>query len=1436
MSGEGSGADRGDEKGSSKDRSGRDRAIDRRRRFVAMFLMWLLVSAVPVLGEDAPSEVDVTVVPSDAVDPTAAFVDAPARFTENLGQWDDEVRFMIPTAFGRALLCRNGVTYNVAVGEDTWYRVDVSFVGSTGAEPVGVGDSGFPTSYFIGNDPARWATDVRSYEEVVYHDVWPDVDIRYHLEGASLKYDVVLGVSASPSTVVFEVDGCEGLEVSDDSLEIVLPGGQSLNDGELLAWYEDGDGVDVRFLRMGTNRYGFSVEKQPGRRMVIDPVVMHASTFIGSHYDDLVDDVVIDDEGNVYVVGATFAKDFPTPSGYHYGASSYWDIVVTKLSHNLSKVIWSTFIGGTNYDFASGIDLDEEGNIYIAGWTWSWDLPITKGCYQPVMNNGFGTNMDIFVAKLKYDGSVLEYLTYVGGSGPEQAHDLKVFNGMAYVAGATDSVDFPAVNGPHEAVFTDSLFFMLNQNGSEMLDSEIWAGRESEHAYALDVDENGDIVVGGYTSSTAFPITPGTLNPFKTGMVMGFIARYSPSKDETYFTALFGANYELIEAIALDDDHNIYIGGFAQSGVLPFPLTPDAFDREFNGRTEAFLAKINPQGTRILFSTLLGGNGHDRIQDIEIDSEGRIAVVGYVESGTNFTVTEDCCDPDWAGEREGFVLILEGDSYEMCYSTFLGGREQDEAIAVRVDDRDNLVVVGSTYSGDFPVNDDGLQTQVKGGSDMFVSIIGELTPPTAPRNLTATNREDHISLEWKPPLRDGNHSIREYLVYRGLMEDALEPYAVLGDVTEMEDYDVEHGTVYYYVVIATNWKGMSPPSNVAFARLLTAPDPPLNLTCSLNFDSVNLSWDPPAFTGGLSLREYRLYRRAEGGAMTLIKVIDPDAMSFEDAEVDDGTLYTYMLTTVTEFGKSRTSPSVAVRTHGPPTPPLGVRHAYGELFIRLEWDVPVDDLGLPVADYVVYRGEGEGPLSPIGATGSPSRAFVDTGVEVGVVYRYAVAAINAKGESLLSDEHEAMARVRPGPPIGVIASAEESAVRVTWSPPAFDGASPVLGYWVYHAVAAGTWVNVGGIFIEGREGVPLVFLHDASYDGTAREYYMTAFNAEGESDPSDVASTRVIEVPGAPVGLKLTRGDGELALSWDPPPFDGGMSVLSYTVYRRTGADDGYQALVTLPYDIGHFVDDTTENGVVCAYRVTACNIVGEGPPSLSVSGSSAGPPLPPHLLASESHNCSGRITWEPPAATGGLPLGGYRVYVIKGGVQFQLLAELGPDASEFVIADLVNGDVYLYGLRAFNDVGESLLSEFAEIRPVGPPAAPQGLVALWVEDHVHVAWAAPLEDGGKPVRGYRVHRDDWPADDWRSLSALDVLFRDHDVLPGGSYNYSVQAFNDIGVGPIVRVNIVVPQEPAVTPEATTYDIWPLLLIIAGLTVVIVAISIVRLRGESAKR
>jgi Beta-propeller repeat len=401
------------------------------------------------------------------------------------------------------------------------------------------------------------------------------------------------------------------------------------------------------------------------------------STYLGGSGDDGGNAIAVDESGNVYITGRTNSANFPITAGAFQpakaGPAVLSDVFVTKLNRRGSALVYSTYLGGTEYDVGWKIAVDEDGNAYVTGRTQSANFPITAGAFQPVKAGPAGEN-DAFVTKLNRRGSALVYSTYLGGTEYDFGRGIAVDeDGNAYITGETLSVNFPTTTGAFQAVDPDPNPFRfdafvtkLNQTGSALVYSTYLGGIGDDHGNAIAVEDDGNAYITGRTTSANFPTTAGVFQPVDpdTGNYDAFVTKLNRRGSAlVYSTYVGGTSDDRGHAIAVDDDGKAYITG--QTNSANFPTTAGAFQsvkaapaNEF----DAFVTKLNRRGSALVYSTYLGGTQYDSGEAIAVDEDHDFYVTGRTLS-VNFPTTAGAfqtADPD-TGDYDAFVTRFSHD-------------------------------------------------------------------------------------------------------------------------------------------------------------------------------------------------------------------------------------------------------------------------------------------------------------------------------------------------------------------------------------------------------------------------------------------------------------------------------------------------------------------------------------------------------------------------------------------------------------------------------------------------------------------------------------------------------------------------------------------------------------------------------------------------------
>jgi len=641
---------------------------------------------------------------------TTNLTSRPLAFTENQGQWDDQVKFRADANGATMWFTPGGACYQftrrikVISDGDPLSRgsepdkvetmmIGVSFVGAYPyPRVVGENLTGYKCNYFIGDDKSKWRTDVPNYRAVVYEDIYPGIDLKYYGNGNQMEYDFIVPPFADYSRIKIRYDGSLSMSVSPaGELAVRTKWGTVVEQRPVVYQVVNNLRVPVEgeYVLKGDNCFGFEITGEYDRSLplVIDPVLTYSTYLGGSSYENL-RGVAVDGSGCAYVTGYTASTNFPIQYPYQTDQGSY-DIFVTKLNSSGDGLIYSTYLGGSSNESGWDIAVDAMGCAYVTGGTSSVDFP-TVNAYQTDQGGDDG-----FVTKLNGSGSGLLFSTYLGGSFGEVCRSIAVdVTGLAYVTGATGSSDFPT-QSPYQTdqggvdVFVTKLTYW----GTGLSYSTYLGGSGTEFAYGIDVDPSGFAYITGYTGSTDFP----TLNPYQgdQGNDDVFVTKLSSTGSAlVYSTYLGGSGTDIAWDIAIDGSGCAYVAGVTASSNFPTE-NPFQTDQTYS---DAFVSKLNSSGDGLVYSTYLGGDNDDRVYAIAVDDFGCAYVTGSTMS-TDFPVQNPCMtDQDTV---DVFVTKLTGSGDSLVYSTYLGGEDHDEGWGIAIDGATGVAYIGGTTNSSY---------------------------------------------------------------------------------------------------------------------------------------------------------------------------------------------------------------------------------------------------------------------------------------------------------------------------------------------------------------------------------------------------------------------------------------------------------------------------------------------------------------------------------------------------------------------------------------------------------------------------------------------------------------------------------------------------------------------------------------------------------------
>lgn len=687
---------------------------------------------------------------------------------------------------------------------DTQVKMTLRGTPNLNAIQKGEGQLQGKVNYLIGSDPSRWHTDVPTYSKVCYREIYPGIDLVFYGNQKQLEYDFVLAPGADPASIRFDFEGVPEVSVDAAGNLVSGTSGGSFQLHQPTVYQQVSGvrkAIEGAFSVTHGRTVGFRLGAYDlSLPVVIDPVLVF-STFLGGSSADTANAIAIDPVGNIYVTGLTQSADFPVTSNAFQGtqrATGQSTVFVSKLNPSGTALIYSTYLGGSSGETAYGLSVDSSGNAYVVGQTGSKDFPTTTGAFQTSFPASLRTS---FVSKVNVAGNGLVYSTYLGGTSQVSflCCDLAAAvatdaTGNAYIAGTTVSSGFPVTTGAAQTKLAASLSSnayaaKLNPSGTGLVYATFLGGSgqvqfnigpavfQGDLATAIAVDGAGSAYVAGLAHSPDFPVTatafqtknkaattsgtasqiPG-YNAFVTKINSGGTAfvfsTYLGGSGVTIANGGFGNQVifgDQANAIAVDGAGNVYVTGAAYSS--DFPVTTGAYQSKLKAAQpvasplnfaklgyNAFVTKLNPGGTNLVYSTFVGGSGSDAASGIAIDPSGNAYIAGTTTS-LDFPVSSAAVQSankaaitNSAGSA--FVSQLNPSGIALVYSTFLGGSGLvtstgqalgDAAYALTLNSAGNVYVAGTARSADFPITQGALQTTNNAssskGQNAFVALI-----------------------------------------------------------------------------------------------------------------------------------------------------------------------------------------------------------------------------------------------------------------------------------------------------------------------------------------------------------------------------------------------------------------------------------------------------------------------------------------------------------------------------------------------------------------------------------------------------------------------------------------------------------------------------------------------------------------------------------------
>lgn len=536
------------------------------------------------------------------------------------------------------------------------------------------------TNYLKGPNPSCWRTNVPVYGKVRFDEVYPGIDVVYYGTQGRLEYDFVVQPGGDPQCIIQLIEGADGIALSPNGdLELHAEGGT--------------------FRLLAPEAY----QDRGGERRPVPAKFL------------------LDDRNRLSFSIGDYDRSCP--------------LVIDPI------VEFSSFVGVPSAN-ARGMGVDDDGNMYIAGFTSSPDLALSGANYDTTL----GGDSDIFVVKFNPGGNEVIYSTYVGGSDAESGKAMYVDGeGYAYIGGNTKSSDLPTTGHiGHYGPTYDFLVVKVNRDGDGLEYCCVFGGEGMEEIRGITADSQGNCIAVGGSHSPDLPTTPGSYQPVykdppeDTPEVAGsftkgedaVIAKINPTGTDFVFCSWLGGHgFEKAWAVATDKSDDIYLAGHVEA--LDFPVTEGAFQSTHAGGTarsedqygpkDAFVAKLSADGTRLLAATYFGGSGQDVGYGIGLDDTGNVYVAGNTES-PDLPLKNAAFDTFAGGDSDVYVVRFDSTLSHLHYATYFGGPGKDELSSDAFDvDRDGNAYAAGVTSSQLPVTSGAfLETYGGGDSDGYL--------------------------------------------------------------------------------------------------------------------------------------------------------------------------------------------------------------------------------------------------------------------------------------------------------------------------------------------------------------------------------------------------------------------------------------------------------------------------------------------------------------------------------------------------------------------------------------------------------------------------------------------------------------------------------------------------------------------------------------------
>ncbi|MEQ9032102.1 MAG: DUF11 domain-containing protein, partial [Aggregatilineales bacterium] len=753
------------------------------RRFAFSALLTLLITSFTTISFAHPPQ---------STPRAPGSIQLPMTFEQNLGQADKSVTFLSRGRGYTLYLTGNQAVFALSQTVEiddlsqTQTPLTMALVNSNPSASIhGEALQSGVSNYFMGNDPAEWQTNVPHYGAVRYSDVYSGIDLIYYGNDSELQYDFVVAPHSVPESIRINFAEAELLELDTNGDLLIHTSAGMVRQHAPFSYQEiNGEQIEIAsaFAINEDKTVSFTIGNyDPNFELTIDPVLtLEYGTYLGGSETDDIVAIASGENGEVYLAISTLSEDFPIRSAYQdiFGGTGQQfptsDIAIVKINTTQSgdsSLIFSTYVGGDSYENVSDILVDDLGRVIVSGSTQSTNFPLTNA-----YDSTLGGNTDGVFFRLSASGDSLEFSTLFGGDGYENVNAISLHDGTLYIAGNTDSSNFPTLNAyqatkPSSVSDDDSIISVFDVSGTiPILEySTYFGGQGQESISEIAVDNTGDIYVAGYTYSNSTPL----LNAFDTVQSSGegFLARLSLTPTTMvleYSTYIGGSSRDEIFSMGLVNNAFVVVAGITTSTNLATLNSYQAtfqggVDEGFGSGGDGFVAVFDTTKAGVnslLYSSYFGGSNNDAIGDLHLVSPSFVYVLGGTKSSDLPML--DAYQADYGGSPNStdsggdlFLSVFDFTQIgvnSLVYSTFIGGSSGDRAGDLALSNNETLYIAGSTTSTDLTTLNAFQESRESYDEYTFDSFLLRFDAPLPDFCPDGTSGNDAIVCEFSPPV------------------------------------------------------------------------------------------------------------------------------------------------------------------------------------------------------------------------------------------------------------------------------------------------------------------------------------------------------------------------------------------------------------------------------------------------------------------------------------------------------------------------------------------------------------------------------------------------------------------------------------------------------------------------------------------------------------